>query len=177
MISKSKQKFRRLEKIAISVKSHRILRQLLKENPEIESLMHEANDKEAAIEAMRQWITPYFEENPHAMAYYSNRENGREAFDKLSWSDYGAIRMMDYIQNAGRIFEDLNLRGDLVGSNPIKYLWMAVKHGTDGANQHFFYDTLMLFRQIKGLSKEKCLTDKSYRNGWIAIRPAWTRKL
>jgi lysine 2,3-aminomutase len=171
MISKSKQKFRRLEKIAISVKSHRILRQLLKENPEIESLMHEANDKEAAVEAMRRWITPYFEKNPHAMAYYSNQEKGREAFDKLSWSDYGAIRLMDYIQNAGRIFEDLNLRGDLVGSNPIKYLWMAVKHGTGGANQHFFYDTLMLFRQIKGYSKRE-MPDRQKLQEWMNRHPS-----
>ncbi|MBZ0243895.1 MAG: KamA family protein, partial [Bacteroidales bacterium] len=153
------------------MKSHRILRQLLKENPEIDRLMREANDKEAAVEAMRQWITPYFEKNPHAMAYYSNRENGREAFDKLSWSDYGAIRLMDYIQNAGRIFEDLNLRGDLVGSNPIKYLWMAAKHGTGGANQHFFYDTLMLFRQIKGTLKRK-MPDRQQLQEWMDRHPS-----
>ena len=168
---KSKQKFRRLDKIAITVKSHRILRQLLKENPEIESLMREASDKEEAVEAMRQWINPYFDKNPHAMAYYSNHESGRKAFDKLSWSDYGAIRMMDYIQNAGRIFEDLNLRGDFVGSNPIKYLWLAVKYGTGGANYHFFYDTLMLFRQIKGVLKRE-MPDRQQLQEWMDRHPS-----
>lgn len=171
MTTKTKQKFKRLDKIAITVKSHRVLRQLLKENPEIENLMREANNKEEALEAMKNWISPYFEKNPQAMAYHSGQETGRKAFDKLSWSDYGAIRMMDYIENAGRIFEDLNLRGDLVGSNPIKYLWLSIKYGTGGANYHFFYDTLMLFRQIKGTLKRE-MPDRQQLQEWMDRHPS-----
>jgi len=150
MNAKSKQKFKRLDKIAINLKSHRILQIFSKENPDVAAILKDAHDKEEALEAMRRWILPYFEKNPHAWDYYIGKTTGRVAFDQLSWSDYGAIRLMDYIKHAGRIFEDLNLRGDLVGSHPIKYLWLATKHGTGGANHHFFNDTLMLFRQIKG---------------------------
>jgi lysine 2,3-aminomutase len=120
---------------------------------------------------MRRWILPYFDKNPHAMAYYSGEITGREAFDKLSWSDYGAIRMMDYIKHAGRIFEDLNLRGELVGSNPIKYLWLAIKYGTGGANKHFFYDTLMLFRQIKGILKRE-MPNREQLETWMNRHPS-----
>jgi lysine 2,3-aminomutase len=171
MNAKSKQKFKRLDKIAISVKSHRILQIFLKENPDVAEILKEANDKEEALEAMRRWILPYFENHPHAWDYYTGKISGREAFDQLSWSDYGAIRLMDYIKHAGMIFEDLNLRGDLVGSHPIKYLWLAIKFGTGGANHHFFYDTLMLFRQIKG-RYDRQMPDISKLQEWMDRHPS-----
>ncbi len=170
MNAKSKQKFKRLDKIAISVKSHRILQKFLKENPDVGALLKEANDKEEALEAMRKWIMPYFEEHPQAWEYYTGKSKGREAFDQLSWSDYGAIRLMDYIQHAGRIFEDLNIGGDLVGSHPVKYLWLAIKYGTGGANHHFFYDTLMLFRQIRGVY-DRQMPDKAKLQEWMDRHP------
>lgn len=170
MNAKSKQKFKRLDKIAISVKSHRILQKFLKENPDVGALLKEANDKEEALEAMRKWIMPYFEEHPQAWEYYTGISKGREAFDQLSWSDYGAIRLMDYIQHAGRIFEDLNIGGDLVGSHPVKYLWLAIKYGTGGANHHFFYDTLMLFRQIRGVY-DRQMPDKAKLQEWMDRHP------
>ncbi|MGE4541863.1 MAG: KamA family radical SAM protein [Bacteroidales bacterium] len=171
MNSRSKQKFKKLDKIAINVKSHRILQQFCKENPDIVSLLREANDKEEALEAMRQWIMPYFENNKTAWDYYNGKISGREAFDQLSWPDYGAIRLMDYIQHAGRIFEDLNLGGDLVGSHPVKYLWLAIKYGTGGANHHFFYDTLLLFRQIKGTYVRQ-MPDNTMLKQWMDRHPS-----
>ncbi|HOI33420.1 MAG TPA: hypothetical protein PLC47_11670, partial [Bacteroidales bacterium] len=171
MNSRSKQKFKKLDKIAINVKSHRILQQFNSENPDVVSLLREANDKEEALEAMRQWIMPYFEKNKTAWDYYNGKISGREAFDQLSWSDYGAIRLMDYIQHAGRIFEDLNLGGDLVGSHPVKYLWLAIKYGTGGANHHFFYDTLLLFRQIKGTYVRQ-MPDKNKLQEWMGRHPS-----
>ncbi len=171
MNARSKQKFKRLDKIAITVKSHRILQIFLKENPEVAEILKEANDKEEALEAMRRWILPYFDKHPHAWDYYKGKTSGREAFDQLSWSDYGAIRLMDYIKHAGRIFEDLNLRGDLVGSHPIKYLWLAIKYGTGGANYHFFYDTLMLFRQIKG-TYDRQMPDILKLQEWMDRHPS-----
>lgn len=171
MNSRSKQKFKKLDKIAINVKSHRILQQFSKENPDIVSLLREANDKEEALEAMRQWIMPYFENNKTAWDYYNGKISGREAFDQLSWPDYGAIRLMDYIQHAGRIFEDLNLGGDLVGSHPVKYLWLAIKYGTGGADHHFFYDTLLLFRQIKGTYVRQ-MPDNTMLKQWMDRHPS-----
>ncbi len=171
MNSRSKQKFKKLDKIAINVKSHRILQQFNKENPDIVSLLRGANDKEEALEAMRQWIMPYFEKNKTAWDYYNGKISGREAFDQLSWSDYGAIRLMDYIQHAGRIFEDLNLGGDLVGSHPVKYIWLAIKYGTGGANHHFFYDTLLLLRQIRGTYVRQ-MPDKNKFQEWMDRHPS-----
>jgi lysine 2,3-aminomutase len=170
MINK-RAKFKKLDKIAIGVKSHKILRQILAENPKIKKILLEATNKDEALSGIKTWIMEYFNENQHAYDYYSETVSGREAYDKLSWSDFGAIRLMDYISNAGRIFEDINLRGDLVGSNPIKYLWLAAKYGTGGAMHGFFIDTLMLFRQING-TYTRTLPGKKQLEEWMDRHPS-----
>lgn len=164
-------KFKKIDKIAINVKSHKILNQILAENPDVKEILLQANDKEEALLGMKRWIMAYFEKNKHAMDYYDGTITGRAAFDKLSWSDFGAIRILDYINNAGRIFKDINIRGDLVGSNPIKYLWLAAKFGTGGAMPDFFTDTLMLFRQIKGTYKRNLPSRKQVED-WMNRHPS-----
>ncbi len=164
-------KFRKIDKIAINVKSHKILRQIHTENPEVKDILLQANSKEEAILGMQRWIMPHFDNNPQALDYFHNKSNGRDAFNKLSWQDIGAIRMMDYIHNAGRIFEDINLQGELVGSHPIKYLWLATKFGTGGAKPDFFTDMLMLFRQIKG-SLERKTPSRDQLETWMKRHPS-----
>jgi lysine 2,3-aminomutase len=170
-ISSKRAKFRKIDKIAISVKSHKILRQILAENPEVKEILVNANDKDEALIGMKLWIMRYFDQNKHALDYYNGTVKGRAAYENLSWSDFGAIRLLDYINNAGRIFEDINLRGDLVGSHPVKYLWLATKFGTGGAMPDFFTDTLMLFRQINGNYTRK-LPGKNQLEEWMARHPS-----
>jgi lysine 2,3-aminomutase len=164
-------KFRKIDKIAINVKAHKILRQIHTENPDVREILLQANNKEEAILGMRRWIKPHFDKNPQALDYFQERSKGREAYNKLSWQDIGAIRMMDYIHNAGRIFEDINLQGELVGSHPIKYLWLATKFGTGGAKPDFFTDMLMLFRQIKG-SLERKTPSLDQLETWMKRHPS-----
>lgn len=170
MVNK-REKFKKIDKIAISVKSHKILNQIEKENPDVVAILREADDKDSALQAMQQWIMKYFDRHPEAYAFFKGDASGREAFNKLSWSDIGAIRMMDYIRHAGRIFEDTNLRGDLVGSHPIKYLWLAIKYGTGGALPDFFTDMLMLFRQIKS-DYTRSLPDRKQLQAWMERHPS-----
>lgn len=170
MVNK-REKFKKIDKIAINVKSHKILNQIEKENPDVVAILREADDKDSALQAMQQWIMKYFEHNPKAYAFFKGDSSGREAFNKLSWSDMGAIRMMDYIKHAGRIFEDTNLRGDLVGSHPIKYLWLAIKYGTGGALPDFFTDMLLLFRQIKS-GYTRSLPNRKQLQDWMDRHPS-----
>ncbi len=170
MVNK-REKFKKIDKIAISVKSHKILNQIEKENPEVIVILRDAEDKDSALQGMQQWIMQYFDKNPEAYAFYKGEASGRKAFDKLSWSDIGAIRMMDYIQHAGRIFEDTNLRGDLIGSHPVKYLWLAIKYGTGGAMPDFFVDMLMLFRQIRS-DYTRNLPDRKQLQMWMDRHPS-----
>lgn len=160
-----------LDKIAITVKSHKLLKKLLKENPKLEEIMINARNETEAIIGVKDWVMEEIQSRPTALEFYKNKaaspaaagsegvnkteytvENERQRFESLEWRDYAAIRILDYIENAGRKFPDLNLRGETAVSNPIKMIWLAVTHGTGGAKPFFFEDMLELFRQFSGKS-------------------------
>ncbi len=162
-------KIKTLEKVAINVKSLRILNQLLAENPKLEQIIKKANSKSEALLGIKSWVNNYIDKRPIAYKYYKSSDS--ELFDKLSWRDIAAIRLLDYIDNAGQRFNDLNLRGELVGNNPIKYIWMAVKFGTGGAKEDFFLDMLYLFRQFSGKSGAN-LPDSKLLDEWMDRHPS-----
>lgn len=139
-----------LDQIAISVKSHMLLRKLLKENPLLDEIMRNARNETEALVGVRNWILDELKKHPDAYKFYKRLAVGREAFEKLNWQDFAAIRILDYIDNAGREFDDLNLRGEKAISNPIALIWLAVTYGTGGAKPFFFEDMLQLFRQFTG---------------------------
>jgi len=139
-----------LDRIAITVKSHMLLRQLLKENPILEDIMRNARNETEVLVGVRNWVLEEIRKNPDAYRFYKREVSGREAFEKLTWKDFASLRLLDYVDNAGREFDDLNLRGEKAVSNPIHLIWLAVTHGTGGAKPSFFQDMLMLFRQFSG---------------------------
>jgi lysine 2,3-aminomutase len=139
-----------LDRIAITVKSHRLLHRLLAENPKLEEIMRKAMNETEALVGVRNWVLDEIRDRPGALAFYASKHPDREDFQVLEWRDFAAIRILDYIDNAGREFQDLNLRGELAVSNPFQLLWLAVHHGTGGAKPGFFEDMLHLFRQFTG---------------------------
>ena len=141
-----------LDRIAITVKSHRLLQRLLSENPHLEEIMRKAMNETEALVGVRNWVQNEIRNRPAALAFYASEHPTREDFRALEWKDFGAIRILDYIDHAGREFEDLNLRGELAVSNPFRLLWLAVHHGTGGAKPDFFEDMLHLFHQFTGKS-------------------------
>ena len=84
--------------------------------------------------------------------------------------DYAAIRLLDYIDNAGREFVDPNLRGQLAVNSPIRLLWLAVNRGTGGARPGFFDDMLHLFRQLTGRS-ERSSPNREQIEAWMERYP------
>ncbi len=140
----------KLDKIAISVRSHKLLKELLHENPRLDEIMRNAKNETEALVGVQNWIMGYLKNKPDAYKFFVNKQKGRETFEKLDWQDYAAIRILDYIENAGREFPDLNLRGEIAVSNPIKLIWLGVNFGTGGAKPYFFKDMLQLFRQFSG---------------------------
>lgn len=164
-------KTKRLEKVAISVRSLKILNQLLKENPRLKQIMLKANNKSDALLGVKDWVMEYMKKRPCALKYYKGESTGRTEFNKLNWRDYAAIRLLDYIEHAGQKFDDMNLRGEQVGSNPIKFIWMAVKFGTGGAKLDFFMDMLHLFRQFSGKLKKE-IPDQKQIQEWMDRYPS-----
>lgn len=162
---------KQLDHIAITVKSHRLLKTLLNENPKLEEIMRNSKNETEALVGVRNWVMEELRKSPAALAYYEGRRSDRETFEALKWSDYAAIRLLDYIDNAGRGFVDLNLRGQLAVSNPIKLIWLAVTRGTGGAKPYFFEDMLHLFRQFTGKSTRR-MPSREEVEAWMARYPS-----
>ncbi|MGD2124046.1 MAG: KamA family protein [Gemmatimonadota bacterium] len=160
-----------LDRIAITVKSHRLLQRLLNENPHLEEIMRKAMNETEALVGVRNWVLDEIRNRSAALSFYASEHPTREDFRALEWKDFAAVRILDYIDNAGREFEDLNLRGELAVSNPFRLLWLAVHHGTGGAKPGFFEDMLHLFRQFTGRS-ERSLPDRNEVEDWMARYPS-----
>jgi lysine 2,3-aminomutase len=160
-----------LDRIAITVKAHRLLRQLLKENPKLEEILRNSKNEIEARIGIREWVLDELRQRPQALAYYEGRSSGRAAFEALSWSDYAAIRLLDYVDHGGREFVDLNLRGEVAVSTPVRQLWLAVNQGTGGAKPDFFDDMLHLFRQFTGRSVRRAPTREEVES-WMDRYPS-----
>ena len=163
--------FLQLDHINISVKSHKLLNQLLKENKNLAKIIQNAKTETDALNNLKIWIIEELKSNQDAFNFYKNIEKGRKAYKKLEWKDYAAIRILDYIDNAGKKYKDLNLKGHNAISDPIKLIWLAVKYGTGGAKPDFFEDMLFLFRQFKGTFKRK-LPSKTKVINWMKKHPS-----
>ncbi|MGZ2368778.1 KamA family radical SAM protein [Ancylomarina sp. YFZ004] len=151
-------KVHHLDQIAITVKSHMLLKELLKVSPVLEEIMRNAKNPTEALVGVRNWVVEELKKHKEAYQFYKGEIKGREAYEKLTWVDFAAIRILDYIDNAGREFEDPNIRGEKAISNPIKLIWLAVNYGTGGAKPYFFRDMLYLFRQFCGTYKREMPT-------------------
>jgi lysine 2,3-aminomutase len=165
-ISPSKQE---LDKVSINLKSHNLLNQLLRENPDLDEIMKISKNEFEALERVKTWIMRVLNKSPEALEFYKKDAANQKGLESIKWSDYASIRLLDYINNAGRGFEDLNLRGETAINNPIKMVWLAAKHGTGGAKPYFFEDMIYLFRQLNGKSNRQLPTKimiKKWMDRW-----------
>ena len=144
----------KLDRIAIDVRSRKLLYQLLDENPEFEEILRNSKNETEVVVGVREWIKRTLKDRENAFRFYHARHSGRELFDSLEWRDYAIIRILDYIDNAGNEYPDLNLRREIAVSNPLRLIWLAVNKGTGGAKPDFFIDMIMLFRQLRGESEQ-----------------------
>jgi lysine 2,3-aminomutase len=155
----------------ISANAQRILKKILHEHPDIATLFQQADSPEEASVNMRRMAMEYLQHRPHAMDYYTGTTSGRKALEKLHWQDYAAIRIMDYLDHAGRQHKDLNLRGKKIATDPFRMLWLAIKWGHGGAQMSFFKDMLFLLRQFKGMNPPS-IPDNDTIVGWMNRYPS-----
>lgn len=147
----------KIRKINIPPKSVILLEQLLNENPDLKKIIHNSGSPEEANRAVYDWVYEWLNSKGHedAMKYYEYKISGRESYEALSWREVGAIRLLDYIRNSGREFENLNKNIPSSVSDPIRLIWLAHHSGKGGAKPEFFYDSIHLFRQFTGSEKRE----------------------
>ncbi len=161
----------KLDRIAISVHSHRLLRILLRENPMLETIMRESKNEIEAQLGVKNWIHSEYRSRKDAFRFQIDKVTKIENFEKLSWNDYAIIRILDYIDHAGIEYPDRNLRGEIAVSNPIRLIWLAVIKGTGGAKPDFFIDMIELFRQLRGESNQ-IIPDRDTIEKWMDRYPS-----
>ncbi len=161
----------KLDRIAISVRSHRLLRVLLRENPMLETIMRESKNEIEAQLGVKNWIHSEHGSRKDAFRFQTDMVTRLENFEKLSWNDYAIIRILDYIDHAGIEYPDRNLRGEIAVSNPIRLIWLAVIKGTGGAKPEFFIDMIELFRQLRGESNQ-VVPDRDTVERWMDRYPS-----
>ncbi len=159
------------DKIAIGVRSHRILRCLLHENPELERVLRGSESEDEAVDRVRHWVLQGLERHPHALAYYRGEATEREHFENLDWGEYAALRLLDYCDFAGEHHHDLNLRGDYAYNHPIRLLWLATRFQSGGGKPDFFLDWLHLMRQHRGRDR-RSVPGRSQVEAWMARHPS-----
>ena len=81
----------KLDRIAINVRSRKLLYQLLDENPEFEEILRNSKNETEVVVGVREWIERSYKERVDAFSFYSARHSGAELFDKLEWRDYAKI--------------------------------------------------------------------------------------
>ena len=161
----------KLDRIAIDVRSHKLLKQLLNENPEFEGILRNSKNETEVVVGVREWIEKNLKDRENAFKFYHARHSNRELFNKLDWHDFAIIRVLDYIDHAGKEYADNNLRGEIAVSNPLRFIWLAVNKGTGGAKPDFFIDMIMLFRQLRGENKQQIFSKERVLS-WMARFPS-----
>ena len=169
--TESNQQVHNLDRVAISVKSHRLLHQLMQENPDLEKILNYSKTEIEGLLGVRALVMAELENNENALSFYQGKNSDISLYDSLAWKDFAAIRLLDYIDHAGLSYQDHNLRGEIAVNNPIKMLWLAVNHGTGGATPAFFEDMIHLFRQFKSSAHQE-LPDREQVEKWMNRFPS-----
>ena len=160
-----------LDEVPINTASHMLFKRLLQENPRLERLLESCERVEDVYEGIRELAMEHLADRPAALAFYRYESTGRAELEQLEWRDFAAIRLLDYVDNAGREYNDPTLRGGLVITDPIRVLWLAWTRRQGGAQHYFFQDWIMLMRQLDGRLPHD-LPDRERVEQWMARWPS-----
>lgn len=153
--------------ITISPRANRLLTQLLDENPEFAEIIKNTVSPAEANKRTYEWVINWLADGHDlAMEFFQYRISGHEAFTKLTWKETAAIRLLDYVNNAGRIFENLNKQIKQSVTDPIRVVWQGYHHGKGGGKPEFYMDMIHLMRQFSG-SEVRNLPDRQKVTEWI----------
>ncbi|GAB6144858.1 hypothetical protein [Desulfocicer niacini] len=161
----------RLDKVIVPVKSIKLLKRLLNENPELKKIMSRSPTHEDAKKKIKKWVVDTIKDKTAAYQFYTGTSAPDFNINALDWADVAAIRILDYIDYAGIEIEDPNLKDVLTENDPFKLLWLAINKGTGGARPDFFDDMIHLFRQFNGREKREIPSRKEIEE-WMELYPS-----
>jgi len=146
-----------------------MLRQLFRENPRLEKIFKTAATEDDARKLLREWANEVISDNDDAVNYCKGEKTGIHTWENLRWKDLAAIRIFDYLDNAGGEYINPHKGGEKMMNDPFNFVWLAAKNGTGGSKPLFFEDMIQLFRQLTGQlpqSKPDRNTVVKWMNRW-----------
>ena len=161
----------RYDKMALSTRSRKLLETLLSENPILEQILTETKHYTDALQRIRDWIRPVVESSPNALKLYREEIYGLAVLPLLKQEEVAAIRIMDYLDNSGKKYSDLNQRGRMIENNPFKFLWLGANFNRGGMHPNFLIDMIELFRQLNGEQQYSTPSPQQVRT-WMDKHPA-----
>ncbi len=156
------------DKQALTIRSLKIVKKLIDENPEIREVISQSNSYEEALNLLKSKLNFYLEANPNAKKFITNKEHKSTEY---TWTDMAIIRLLNYIKYEGTTFKDPNRKNIEIKSTPIRNLYNAVKYGKGDCTKDFFLDMLFLFRQINGQLKQKLPSEQKVKS-WMSHYPS-----
>lgn len=157
--------------MVLSSRGYQLIDLLLKENVFLNTYISESESYSEFEKKIHSHVLKILNQNPFAAKYYHHEINTTLGYKGINFKDYAAIRILDYIDNAGREYEDLNERGKIEISDPLRLLWNAVKLNTSDAYDDFYEDMVFLFRQLNG-SLTRTIPSKEDVLDWMDRHPS-----
>jgi len=142
-------------KIALCTKSLKLIQQIISENEFLENLLITSKNYTDFKKRLKNYIWEDQKDNPHFAPFYNQKHYQHKDFEYLKWREVGAIRILDYLEHAGKSFKDFNFGGTEIISDPFYELWTGYHKKRGEGTPDFFQDMLMLFRQYNGMLKRK----------------------
>jgi lysine 2,3-aminomutase len=129
-----------------------LLNCIQEENPVITGyLLDDTLDDRALVVRLQTHYTEIMKRDfPEAWSYYTQEKSDYESFFALTWRSFAFIRVMDLLDHEGQSFEDGNLQGETVISQPVSLLRKLLRGEPCEANIDFVLDVLHLLRQLNG---------------------------
>ncbi len=148
-----------------------IRRQLISENPRLASILAEAGTIKDVRRRLREWMESELMNSPEARTFYKSPTIRRLLYESLRWNEIAAIRILDYMDHAGRNFHDPNLRKAQVVTRPFGVLFDSTRGRKANVSAAFWLDMLQLFRQLGG-TLERNLPEPALVGLWMARHPS-----
>lgn len=126
---------------------------LLKRYPNLFNIIDQSEDYTSFKSNLRTYSLEILSESRSALALCEGKSSGTQNLASLDWKYLAAIRLLDYIENSGRSFEDQNQNKRLITNEPLKPLWEWFARARKTAGDDYFADMLHLFRQLTGEMK------------------------
>jgi lysine 2,3-aminomutase len=143
------------------------------DNPELISLfLDQKLDDVALVATLREEIAETMQQRyPKAWSYYTGEGRTEQDYYTLMSTSMAYLRMMDYLDHEGDVYEDLNLHGETVTSRPISLLRRVLLGQEPSVHLDFLEDMAHLIGQLSGV-EDRIIPSRSQVEQWMASHPS-----